>query len=102
VREQFRKERFVESLVRDSTTHDINATIERFVKEGRELKTTYQEVDRERAIAEGKMAAARKVIGVLEQMKASGRTRIGDSELKLLLRNVLQELGLPATIFDED
>jgi len=96
------REKFLENLVRDSSSHDINATIEKFVKEGREMKGDFQEAERGRAVSEGKMAASRKVIEILEEMKASGRTRIGDSELRLILRNVLQELRLPATIFEED
>jgi hypothetical protein len=96
------REKFLENLVRDSSSHDINGTIEKFVKEGREMRGDFQEAERERAVSEGKMAASRKVIEVLEEMKASGRTRIGDSELRLILRNVLQELRLPATIFEED
>jgi hypothetical protein len=101
-RRDLAKEQYLQGLLRESKTYDIAGVLSRFNSEGRasqkvfieaekDVQAATQEAQRERA----RMQVIRDIMTVLQHAQKSGRTRVGDSELRYLARSTLQKYGLP-------
>lgn len=102
------EQHYLKELLREATTYDINEIITRMRGEGRSAVSSatraskdVQEAEKILAMSEGKIEVINAILEVLEQFKASGRTRIGDSELKAIVRREIGESGLPPSVLDK-
>lgn len=92
-------EELLKSLLKETRTHDVRSVMQRLNVEGRRLTSDYKEAAAEVAeasaeatIAEQRMKVIGKVLEVLERIYEAGRTRVGDSELKGVIRSVMADL----------
>ena len=102
------KSQYLKELLKEGTTYDINEIISRMRGEGRSTITSVnaaekdvREAEKILAMAQGKIDVLNNVLEILDQIKASGRTRIGDSELKSILRKAIVDAGVPPSILDK-
>jgi hypothetical protein len=102
------KSQYLKEIMKEGTTYDINEIITRMRGEGRSAVSSagraskdVQEAEKILAMAEGKIEVINAILEVLSQVKASGRTRIGDSELKAIVRQELGKSGLPPSVLDK-
>lgn len=100
------RHRYLEAIVKETKTHDINDVATKLGRQGRslagEMRKTEQalaKAERRRGLTGAKIEVVKRVLGVLKEMKSAGRTRVGDSELKHILRTTMQELKVPASAF---
>jgi hypothetical protein len=107
VRDMAQKQYFKE-LLTEGTTYDINEIISKMRGEGRStissVNKAQKELDKAEEIlglAQGKIEAINTILETLDQIKSSGRTRIGDSELKAIVRRALTETGVPPSVLDK-
>lgn len=90
------KERYLETIVRESKTHDLNTVIRKLTSDAlaltRELRATHREKEKALKVltVEGtKLLALQEALEALSKVKESGRTRIGDSEMKVMMRKIM-------------
>lgn len=98
-RSQRNGDKYVSELLREKQTHDVNTVIQNLNSQGRELTREKQGAERDLAIADAKAQVLAQVINVLYQIRESGRTRVGDSELKAIMNSVMRESGVPPSAF---
>jgi uncharacterized protein YajQ (UPF0234 family) len=106
-REQARNQ-YLNSLLKETTTYDINEIVARIRSEGRSTITSVNKAEKEvqaaekiLTMAQGKIDVINAILEILNEIKSSGRTRIGDSELKSIVRQVTSEAGIPASVLDQ-
>jgi septation ring formation regulator EzrA len=107
VKDMAQKEYFKE-ILKEGTTYDINEIISKMRGQGRStmsnVNSAQKELDKAEeilALAQGKIEVINSVLETLDEIKASGRTRIGDSELKNILRHAIMDAGLPPSVLDK-
>lgn len=99
-------ERTVQDFLREGRTHDINNTITdlkqqgtTFVKKLRNIETARVKTENEATQLEEAVGAIESIVETLEKIRASGRTRVGDSELRKIIRSVMEERKLSPSVF---
>lgn len=99
-------ERTVQDFLREGRTHDINSTITdlkqqgtTFVKELRKIETDRAKAESEATQLKEAAGAIESIVETLEKIRASGRTRIGNSELRNIIRSVMEERKLSPSAF---
>jgi len=102
------KSQYLKELMKEGTTYDINEIITRMRGEGRSAVSSgsraakdVEEAEKILAMAQGKIDVITAILDTLEQIKATGRTRIGDSELKSIVRQISFDLGVPPSVLDK-
>lgn len=102
------EQHYLKELLKEGTTYDINEIIARMRGEGRSTMTSVNEATKDvreaekiLAMAQGKIDVLNAVLETLDQIKASGRTRIGDSELKSIVRQATVDAGVPPSVLDK-
>lgn len=101
------REKFMRDYLAETETHDLSEVMTKLRAEAREAiqKQQSQQKQLEKAenivnLASGKLEAISQILAILDSIVKSGRTRIGDSELKHIIRTTLRELELPPSALE--
>jgi len=95
------RDRYLRALLTEAKTHDINSTMDNLKAEANKLSRELHEAERSQYSSEAKLKVIEEVLGILEDMRKEGRTRVGDSELKAIIRSVAESKKIPPQIFRE-
>jgi len=94
------KERYLRKLMQESKTHDVSATKEKILGEGkalatdlRNLRNNMQKDRQNEAEVIAKLDIIKNTLEALDSLAKHGMTRIGDSELKHIIRSIVREKG---------
>lgn len=87
--------RHLPRLLAETETYDINTTMQNLASDARQHKRELQKAERQGSIADAKLQLIDEVLRTLEEIRRTGRTRIGDSELKQIIRNTARNLKIP-------
>lgn len=95
------KEAYLQSLIRETRTHDINEIWTRLdseakviVKDLRETESIAESSQREARKDRAKLDVITEVIAIMKRIQSTGRTRVGESELKTIVSQVMRNKGI--------
>jgi len=101
------RERYLATLLKEGRGYDLNDVRRRLDGEAREatsalrkLAEEFRVMTQEAEALKRKIAVIENVLAALGQMQAAGRTRVGESDLKYLLRDAMGREGVDSQTLD--